>query len=228
VAVCEYGRGELIASSPDIDEGKVHVVRCGLDQAFCAEPIAQEVRGNQLTVIGRLSAEKGHRVLLEAAKRLEQDHVGFQMVLVGDGDLRAEIEDRIRTEGLGDRIRIAGWQDSVGVKKALEKTRVLVLASFGEGLPVVIMEAMAMRRPIVSTDVGGISELVIEGETGWLSPPGDPERLAEAMKRALEIPDEELTKMGARGRERVLLMHDVQREAAKLKELFERYSTQSS
>jgi glycosyltransferase involved in cell wall biosynthesis len=224
VAVCEYGRRELIAASPGIGEEKVHVVRCGLDEALAIEPASSGVRGNQLTVIGRLSPEKGHRVLLEALKRLDDDHVDFRLVLVGDGDLRSEIEAQIASAGLGDRVEIAGWQDSAGVRRALEKTRALVLASFGEGLPVVIMEAMARCRPIVSTNVGGIGELVREGETGWLARPGDPERLAEAMKLALQASDEELTEMGARGRELVLRMHDVQREAAKLRELFAHYA----
>jgi glycosyltransferase involved in cell wall biosynthesis len=85
-----------------------------------------------------------------------------------------------------------------------------------------------MGRPIVSTDVGGISELVIQADTGWLAPPGDPSRLAEVMRIALESSDEELTKMGVSGRERVLQMHDAQREAAKLRGLFERYASQSS
>jgi glycosyltransferase involved in cell wall biosynthesis len=140
--------------------------------------------------------------------------------------LRDEIEAQIASMGLGDRVEIAGWQDSVGVRKALEKTRALVVASYVEGLPVVIMEAMAMGRPIVSTNVGGISELVIDRETGWLVPPGDSERLAEAMKMALETSDEELTRMGTRARQRVLRMHDVRREAAKLRELFGRSARQ--
>jgi glycosyltransferase involved in cell wall biosynthesis len=110
------------------------------------------------------------------------------------------------------------------VREILSASRALVLASFGEGLPVVIMEAMAMARPIVSTDVGGVGELVIDGETGWLAPSGDPERLAEVMKLALETSDSELGAMGQRGRERVLRMHDARREAARLKELFERYA----
>lgn len=222
VAVCEYGRRELIAASPGIDESKVHVVRCGLDQAFRAAPRSPEIQGNQLTVIGRLSPEKGHRVLLDAAKQLARDDLDFRIVLVGDGELRAEIENEIASTGLGNRIEIAGWQDSAGVKNALEKSRALVLASLGEGLPVVIMEAMAMGRPVVSTDVGGISELVVEGETGWLAPAADSKRLAEAMRIALETSDVELTAMGARGRERVLRMHDVQRESKKLRELLQR------
>lgn len=81
-----------------------------------------------------------------------------------------------------------------------------------------------MGRPIVSTDVGGISELVVDGETGWLAPSGDPERLAAAMRLALEASDADLAAMGQRGRERVLRMHDVDHEAARLKELFQRYA----
>ncbi len=223
VAVCEYGRRELIASSPGIDDSKVHVVRCGLDEAFWSAP-PQGVEGTQLAVIGRLSPEKGHRVLLDAASRLQRDQGNFRIVLVGDGELRAEIEHQSVNSGLGDRIHLAGWQDHAGVQEILSASRALVLASFGEGLPVVIMEAMAMGRPIVSTDVGGVSELVIDGETGWLAPPGDPERLAQAMKLALEASDSELGAMGQRGRERVLRMHDARREAARLKELFERYA----
>lgn len=224
VAVCDYGRRELLASAQEVDRGKLHVVRCGLDEDFAAEPVSPGVSGNQLTLIGRLSPEKGHRVLLEAAQRLARQHIDFNIVLVGDGELRGEIDNRIASMGLGDRIEMAGWQDSAGVRNALAKTRVLVVASFVEGLPVVIMEAMAMGRPIVSTDVGGIAELVIDGETGWLVPPGDSQRLADAMKMALETSDEELTAMGTRARERVLRMHDVRHEAAKLRELFGRYA----
>jgi glycosyltransferase involved in cell wall biosynthesis len=226
VAVSEHGRRALIASSPGIEQEKVHVVRCGFDEGFAVEPASPGISGNQLTVIGRLSSEKGHRVLLEAAKRLAQEQIDFNVVLIGDGELRDEIEAQIASMGLGDRVEIAGWQDSVGVRKALEKTRALVVASYVEGLPVVIMEAMAMGRPIVSTNVGGISELVIDRETGWLVPPGDSERLAEAMKMALETSDEELTRMGTRARQRVLRMHDVRREAAKLRELFGRSARQ--
>ena len=224
VAVCEYGRRGLIASSPGIDEGKIHVVRCGLDEAFRTEPTPTDASGTQLAMVARFSSEKGHRVLLEAAARLQRDNVDFGIVLVGDGELRAEIEAQIEASGLGDRIQLVGWQDHMGVKEILSESRALVLASFGEGLPVVIMEAMAMGRSAVSTDVGGISELTIEGETGWLVPSGDPERLAEAMKLALEASDSELAAMGQRGRERVLRMHDAHHEAARLKELFERYA----
>ena len=223
VTVCEYGRRELIALSAEIDDSKIHVVRCGLDEAFWAAPTPMGVTGTQLVVVARLSPEKGHRVLLDAAGRLGRDHTNFRIVLVGDGELRSEIEHQSLTLGLSDRIHLAGWQDRAGVRRILNASRALVLASYGEGLPVVIMEAMAMGRPVVSTDVGGVSELVVEGETGWLAPPGDPERLAAVMKLALEAADSEVASMGERGRERVLEMHDGRRQASRLKELFERY-----
>jgi len=224
VTVCEYGRRELIAASQGIDSSTVHVVRCGLDEAFLAAPARSGVAGTQLVLVGRLSPEKGHRVLLDAAALLQQLDLDFRIVLVGDGDLRSEIERQVATLGLVDRIHFAGWQDHAGVKEILSESRALVLASFGEGLPVVIMEAMAMGRPIVSTDVGGISELVVNSDTGWLAPPGDPERLAEAMRLALGSSDDELAAMGQRGRERVLRMHDANHEAAKLHELFKHYA----
>jgi len=170
VAVCEVGRSELIAASIGIDESKVHVVRCGLDELFRAEPPSQRVAGNQLTLVGRLSPEKGHRVLLEAANRLHRDGVDFRIVLVGHGDVQTG-----RRHG---------------------------------------------RR--------GVRELVVDSDTGWLVPPGDPEGLAEAMKQALRISDEELTAKGARARERVLRMHDVRREVEKLTKLFERYADKQS
>jgi glycosyltransferase involved in cell wall biosynthesis len=224
VTVCEYGTRELTASAPGIDVSKVHVVRCGLDEAFLSAATPTGVTGKQLVLVGRLSPEKGHGVLLDAAARLQRDGVDFRIVLVGDGELRSEIEHRVAALDLGDRIHFAGWQDQAGVQEILSASRALLLASFGEGLPVVIMEAMAMGRPIVSTDVGGISELVVDGETGWLAPSGDPERLAGAMRLALEASDADLAVMGQRGRERVLRMHDARHEAARLKELFQRYA----
>jgi colanic acid/amylovoran biosynthesis glycosyltransferase len=224
VTVCGYGARELLASASDLDASKVHVVRCGLDETFLSAPAPAAVAGKQLVMVGRLSPEKGHGVLLDAAARLQRDDVEFRIVLVGDGDLREEIEHRAVALGVRDRIHFAGWQDHAGVQEILGASRALVLASSGEGLPVVIMEAMAMGRPIISTDVGGIGELVVDGETGWLVPSGDPERLSAAIRAVLVAPDTELAAMGQRGRHRVQAMHDSSKEAARLKALFARYA----
>jgi glycosyltransferase involved in cell wall biosynthesis len=99
--------------------------------------------------------------------------------------------------------------------------RALVLPSFAEGLPVVIMEAMALRRPVISTFVAGIPELVHSGEHGWLVPAGDVEALVDAMRACLDAPIETLARMGQAAQKRVLLRHSVDTEVAKLAKLFE-------
>jgi glycosyltransferase involved in cell wall biosynthesis len=121
---------------------------------------------------------------------------------------------------LRDQVRITGWISGREVQEELQRARALVLASFGEGLPVVIMEAMALSKPVISTYVAGIPELVADGETGWLIPAGDEVRLAAAMHACLQTDSATLRSMGRAARTRVLANHDVDKEASKLAELF--------
>ena len=172
--------------------------------------------------MARLSAEKGHTLLLEAARRLAAQGVDFELVLAGDGELRSEIEALIAKYALADKVRITGWISGPQVRDAILAARALVLASFAEGLPVVIMEAMALRRPVIATSVGGIPELVLPGENGWLVPAGDSEALAETMLRCLDTPTDTLTRMGETARERVLARHDADAEAKTLEQLFKK------
>jgi len=220
VTVSEQGRHELIRVCPGIDPERVFVVRCGLDDEYRHAPGGETCEARRLAIIARMSPEKGHEVALEAAAKLHEDGVDFEMVLVGDGELRSRIEAIVRERGLGQVVRLAGWQDRAGVQGILRSCRALVVSSRGEGLPVVIMEAMALGRPVISTDVGGISELVVDGETGRLVPAGDAERLAAAMRDVLEAPAAAIAAMGNNGRQRVLRMHDARVEAARLKALF--------
>ena len=138
----------------------------------------------------------------------------------GDGELRADIEALIRRYRLQDRTRITGWISEERVRDEILNARALVLPSFAEGLPVVIMEAMALSRPVISTFVAGIPELVLEGRNGWLVPPGDVEALTSAMQVCLCTGTDELTRMGAAARERVLARHDQDIEAGELAKLF--------
>ena len=101
----------------------------------------------------------------------------FGLVLAGDGELRDDIEALVVEHRLEERVRITGWIDGEQVRDEILAARALVLPSFAEGLPVVIMEAMALRRPVISTFVAGIPELVAPGEHGWLVPAGDVEAL---------------------------------------------------
>ena len=116
--------------------------------------------------------------------------------------MRPQIEDAIRRGGLERQVKIIGWVSGERVRTEISAARALILPSFSENMPVVIMEAMALGRPIISTYVAGIPELVRPGETGWLVAAGDETALFEAMREALAAPVEQLTAMGIAGRAR--------------------------
>ena len=220
-AISSYGRSQLLRLAPPNRRDDIHVIHCGLQPSFFeteAPPISDEPN---FVTVGRLSEQKGHWVLLDAAEQLAKNDVAFNLALVGDGELRPEIESHIERAGLNDHVHITGWASEDEVREELLKSRCLVLPSFAEGLPVVIMEALALHRPVISTYVAGIPELVIPGECGWLVPAGESSTLAQSMTEALETPSTVLDKMGAIGAERTKDMHSVDTEAAKLIALFE-------
>src|SRR5256885_200018 len=136
-----------------------------------------------------------------AVRRLTEDGIDFTLTFAGDGDLRPEIEGLIQQYKLQSRVGITGWISNDEVRKHILSARALVLPSFAEGLPVVIMEAMALRRPVITTFVAGIPELIQHGEHGWLVPAGDLESLAEAMEECLRTAPEAITRMGESARQ---------------------------
>jgi glycosyltransferase involved in cell wall biosynthesis len=140
--------------------------------------------------------------------------------LVGDGPLRGEIEDLVKRHRLEGCVHLVGWRSNAEVRDLITESRALVLPSFAEGLPVVIMEAMALRRPVITTFVAGIPELVRDVDNGWLVPAGDVNALAGAMIACLAAPADALARMGEAAHDRVLARHDADTEAAKLAGLF--------
>lgn len=219
VTVSYYGRSQIYRSAELRDWEKVHVVRCGVDASF-RDVSDREISPHRILCVARLSPEKGHFFLLEAIRVLKKEGLRFQVILAGDGELRSHLEAKINQYKLNDHVLITGWIDSARVRDEILGARALVVPSLGEGLPVVIMEAMALRRPVIATFVGGVPELVCPEETGWLVPAGDPAALAAAIRACLETPNEAIAKMGARAHARVLQSHDVNTEAEKLRELF--------
>ena len=217
-AVSAYTRSQLLRHAAPEDWHKVHVVHCGLDsESF--DDAAEAASSPTFLSIGRLSSEKGHLILLDAFSRVAAQNSDARLVIAGDGPLRAVLERRIGELGLASRVRITGWISGDTVREEILACRVLVQPSLQEGLPVVIMEAMALGRPVISTYVAGIPELVVP-ETGWLVPPGDASMLADAMARSLRLPDAEIRGMGAAAHERARARHSIDREAAKLAALF--------
>ena len=221
VGVSSFGRSQLFRHAEADRWRDIHVVRCGVDRAFLDRPATPVPAARRLVCVGRLCEQKGQLLLVEAAAELARAGEAFDLVLVGDGELRAEIERRITALGLGGHVRITGWLDESSVKGEIEAARALVLPSFAEGLPVAIMEALALGRPVVSTFVAGIPELVESGADGWLVPAGSVEALAAALREVLGASPGELTRLGEEGRRRVRLLHDAGHNAVSLSRLVE-------
>jgi exopolysaccharide biosynthesis WecB/TagA/CpsF family protein len=220
VAVSEYGRSQVFRWCAHRHWDKVRVVRCGVDAAFLRGGGPPPAPTRRLVCVGRLCEQKGQLRLLEALHRLAADGVSFELVLAGDGPLRPEVERLIVRLGLQEKVQVTGWVSNEAVRKHILDARALVLPSFAEGLPVVLMEALALGRPVVSTYVAGIPELVENGVSGWLAPAGSVEALAAVLREVLETPAERLDAMGRAGAARVAELHDAGREAARLAALF--------
>jgi len=219
VGVSNFGKSQLYRWCPLRDWSKIHIVHCGVDSEFlmsASRPISSEPN---LVCVGRLCTEKGQLLLLEAASQLMHQGLPFKLTLVGDGPLRGDLEAMIDDLRLRDHVEITGWADANQVRQKILASRALVLPSFAEGLPVVIMEALALGRPVISTYVAGIPELVEPGVCGWLVPSGSVEALTTAMQAALELPAAALEQMGNVGAKRVAQQHNVAIEVGKLKAL---------
>src|SRR5690348_8438632 len=178
VAISSYGRSQIFRIAGVDQWSKVKVIRCGIDEMFTRNPITAVPAVNRFVCVGRLSEQKGQLLLVEAVRSLAARGRDFEVVLVGDGDMRGDIDAAVARHGLQAHVRITGWIDNAAVRDEILAARALVLPSFAEGLPVVIMEAMALGRPVISTFVAGIPELVHTGEHGWLVPAGDSEALS--------------------------------------------------
>ena len=218
--ISSFCRSQLYRWIAARDWPKAQIVRCALEPSYFGADGAAIPERPKLLCVGRLSEEKGQLLVVQAAKILVDRGVTFEVELAGDGPLRKEIEAEVARLGLEDVVRLTGWVDNQRVRALLLESRALVVASFAEGLPVVIMEAFALNRPVVSTWIAGIPELVKTDVSGWLIPAGDVAKLADAMAAALAAAPARLAEMGARGRALTAEMHNASLEAARLKELF--------
>lgn len=220
VAISSYGRSQLYRWIDFADWGKVKIVHCGLESSFYEDQVVPVTTAPRLVCVGRLCEQKGQLLLVHAVSKLMLYGVDVQLVLAGDGEMREEIETLLQQSALQEHVHITGWISSERVRDEILASRALVLPSFAEGLPVVIMEAMALSRPVLSTYVAGIPELVKPGESGWLFAAGDIDALVTALREVLALPVEEIERMGRSARARVLKDHSIDIEAARLGQYF--------
>ncbi|MFV0493262.1 MAG: glycosyltransferase, partial [Pseudorhodobacter sp.] len=220
VAISSFGRSQLSRWTSVENWPRIKIVHCGIDPTRfeTTHPIPEG--GPHLVAIGRLAEQKGFSLLIDAMALAAPKLPDLRLTLLGDGPLRPVLEAGIAARGLGDVIHLAGWADEAVVRATLDTAQALILPSFAEGLPMVVMEAMAAGRPVIATAIAGIPELVHNGREGWVVPAGDAAALADAILALAETPLPRLAEMGVAARTRSLQRHDVNQEAAKLAALF--------
>jgi colanic acid/amylovoran biosynthesis glycosyltransferase len=207
------------------DWPRIKVVHCGLERAFYEPDVQPFSMSSRLVCVGRLCEAKGQLLLMQAAAILKSRGIYFELVLAGDGPMRQALEAAIVTHGLAEQVRITGWISSNAVREEILASRALVLPSFAEGLPVVIMEAMALRRPVITTFVAGIPELVHDPQNGWLVPAGSLDDLVHALEECLASNPDRIRSMGDAAHVRVIARHAIDTETEKLAALFRSAAT---
>ena len=216
-AITEYARGVIMAATGGQHADQVHVVRCGIDlDEFALTPPPQNKR---IVCVGRLCPAKAQVLLVEAVAPLVAAHPDLELVFIGDGEDRGAITQRITALRLDAHVKMPGWGTGQQVRDAIAGARIFALPSFAEGLPIVLMESLAMGRAVVTTRITGIPELV-DADCGWIVAPGDVLALREAVDAALRADTATLTSMGETGRARVAQLHDQAQNAAQLRALF--------
>ncbi|HEX4824877.1 MAG TPA: glycosyltransferase [Candidatus Polarisedimenticolaceae bacterium] len=180
--------------------------------------VGNDADGRRLITVGRLTEAKDHSNLIAAVDLLRQAGESVQLVIVGDGELRASLEAEIARRNLGAFVTLAGARTDP--QRFLREADIFVLSSAREGFPVVILEAMASGLAVVSTDVGGISEVLKTDENGLLVRPGDPAALAAAVRRLLS--DSALrSSLGTRARETVVNRFSLRSSVERYEKLYE-------
>lgn len=220
-AISSFCKSQLIRFSSIENAGKIHIIHCALKigEFDLAPPV--DVDNQTFVCVGRLCRQKGQAQIPAAVAALRSEFPHLKVILIGDGESREEIEAAMARHNVGDMIEIAGWKANDKVCEIIAANRVLLLPSYAEGLPVVIMEALAIGRPVISTYIAGIPELVDEG-CGWIIPAGSHSALVDAMRAALVASPDEIAAKGKEGRARIEHGHDIDKEVAKLYALIEK------
>jgi glycosyltransferase involved in cell wall biosynthesis len=221
VCISDFARSQLMALSEPETWDRLDVVHVGIpvDQFTRSSAPAAPARPPTILYIGRLVPEKGQAVLLEATALLASRGHVVDVTLAGEGELRLDLERRAERLGIAPQVSFLGAVGQDQLQKLYETASIFCLPSFAEGVPVVLMEAMAMGLPVVSTRITGIPELVEDGVGGLLVAPGRPDELADRLESLLTDPALR-RELGIRGREAVLREFDAERSATQLYELF--------
>jgi len=224
--ISEFNRRLLERTSKSASQCRIRIVHCGIDVKNFpyvegrADPCA-------ILAVGRLDEIKGFPVLVRACKLLRERGISFRCTIIGDGELRAELENAIEAYRLRDRVQLLGVLPQADVRRYLYSAGIFALPSVVardgnmDGIPVALMEAMAAGTPVISTRVSGIPELVEHRSSGFLVPPDDPVLLAEGIGDLIALGEAERLEMTRVARSVIEERFSVQRESATLRGLFD-------
>lgn len=187
--VSRFGIAQAMRLLPPDRWHRLHLVRCGIDLAGLPANRPAPGIGDHLVCVGRLSPEKGQAGLIAALAEARKRRPDLRLTLVGDGPEGDRLHMQVIAAGMTDAVHFAGRLDEAATLATIAAADMLVLPSFMEGLPVVLMEAMALGVPVIATRVAGIPELVRDGESGLLFDPADWAGLAEAVTTLAGNPD---------------------------------------
>lgn len=216
----QFARSQLMKLSPHSEWAKFEIGPLGVDpQLFAPRPFRSSPRTFEILCVGRLVPAKGQYVLVAAVSRLAKSIPNLRLRLVGDGPDREGLARAIEAAGLTQHVVLEGSVNQDHIRDYYRQADIFVLASFAEGIPVVLMEAMAMEIPCVSTFVAGIPELIRSEVDGILVPPSDDRELAGAIKRLIDDPLLR-RRLGAAGRRRVMEKYNLDRNVTRLAQIF--------
>lgn len=226
VSISEYNKNHILAKYPEIEAEKIKIVHCGIDAQDLIPSAPQTRRKFSILAVGRLVEQKGFKYLLRACNILRrQGHQQFECNIIGEGKERTALEEMIRRYDLGDMVQLRGARDQKSVIEAMGNADLFVLPCVVEqsgtmdGIPVALMEAMAMGIPVVSTRVSGIPELV-KGEAGILVEPDDMGALVDAINEVIRLSQGARSEIGKRGKAIVERDFNLAEEVDKLAALF--------
>lgn len=219
VCISDYTKSQLCRLTPPELWLRFMVLRCGVDVdalAFAQRPL--RIGPPVIVAIGRLSAEKGFGILIDALRQLQRENIDARLKLIGDGPERDALVGQVNDAGLQDHVTFTGELDPDAVRAELQAADIFCLPSFNEGLPVSIMEAMAVGVPVVTTWIAGIPELAENDLTALTVPPARSDALAAALRRLCDDPVLG-GELAAEARKRVEALHDRTNNGEQMAEL---------
>jgi len=222
--ISEYGRSQLMRFSDPTEWTKFHVARLGVDPAlYTPRPFRENPSPFEILFVGRLVPVKGLFILVAVLRRLVRQGRSVRLRIAGDGPDRAGLERCVAESGLNQLVIFEGWQNPDSVRALYRQADLFVLPSFAEGIPVVLMEAMAMEIPCVTTRITGIPELIRDQVDGLLVTPSSDEELAAAIARLMD--DSKLRmQLGKSARQRILENYDLHCNIAQLGSIFREFT----